>query len=115
LRRKPKKQRSRWNVFRYIDPSLAWKAAAGIGVWAGSLATVKHQGSVETAEATDAAQASASVAVYAAGQVDSLRAEVVRLKGRVSVLERATPQEKLAEARRPTLAKSHKPGWWRLW
>lgn len=89
-RRKPKPKPRHWlNVFRYIPPAVAWKAAAGIGIWAGSLVGVSHKAGVENAGAVNGVEASATVAVYAAEQADSLRVDVARIRRRLAVLERA--------------------------
>lgn len=85
MRRRRRKARSRWNPWRYIDPQLAWKAAAGIGIWAGSVFGVSHKAGVENAQST---QATATIGVYAAEQVDSLREELRRTNRRVRRLER---------------------------
>lgn len=114
--RKRRKRRHALNPIGWIESPAAKKIAAGVGIWAASLFTVQKKASVETAAAVDHAQASTSIAVYAAESVDSLRVDMERLRRRVYVLEHAAGKDNLAEAReviaRPR-ARQAPQSWWR--
>ena len=110
--------RSPWDPFRYIEPGVFWKALLGVALLVGSLLGVQHKAGVENAEAVNHAQASAAVAVYAAEMVDSLTVHVAMLERQVAILNRATPKDKLAQARlemgKPGKPREKPKPWWRV-
>ena len=113
--RKRGKVRHPLNPFRWVAPDVAWKAAVAMALWLGSLVGVDRKGTARAEDAEAKADASASIAVFAAERIDSLESVVLRLRARVYVLERAAGKDNLAEARaaiaRPR-ARQVQRSWW---
>lgn len=83
-----------------------------MALWLGSLVGVEKKAA---AHADNNNEAAASIAVYAAESVDSLRVDMARLARRIAVLETAAGGDRLAEARKSIAhphARKKDKGWW---
>lgn len=115
--RRSKKVRHPLNPFRWVDPSVAWKAATGLAIYLGSIAGVRQEAGVKSAAAESTAVAAASIGVNAQERIDRLDSLLAIAREDIRILKAATGKDRLAEAReviaRPQARKPARP-WWRF-